>query len=60
MDWGSILIKRCFFDLEKDPKESEPISNPEVEEYFRKEMVRIMKENDAPKEQYVRMGLEAE
>jgi hypothetical protein len=46
--------------LEKDPKESEPISNPEVEEYFRKEMVRIMKENDAPKEQYVRMGLEAE
>jgi len=57
---GEHPYKTLLFDLEKDPKESEPISNPEVEEYFRKEMVRIMKENDAPKEQYVRMGLERE
>ena len=59
-DLGEHPYKTLLFDLEKDPKESEPISNPEVEEYFRKEMVRIMKENDAPKEQYERMGLEAE
>ena len=34
-----------------------PISDPALEAYFRKEIARLMKENDAPAEQYERMGL---
>ena len=49
-----------LFDLETDPGQTNPLSDPERESYFRKEIVRLMKENDAPPEQYERMGLQAE
>lgn len=55
---GEHPYKSLLFDLENDPYERCTISNPELERYFRKEIVRLMKENDAPAEQYVRMGLE--
>lgn len=53
--WETVL-----YDLEKDPYETTPIQNPEVEAELRLAMVRLMLENDAPAEQYTRMGLEKE
>lgn len=47
-----------LFDLENDPFETTPISNPEIEEYLINKMKQIMKANDAPLEQYTRLGLE--
>jgi hypothetical protein len=50
--FGSLL-----FDLETDPKQEHPINDPEVEERMIKLMIQLMKENDAPAEQYERLGL---
>jgi arylsulfatase A-like enzyme len=46
-----------LFDLEKNPKQESIIQNSEVEQMMIKHMVRLMKENDAPPEQYERLGL---
>ena len=54
MEFGTLL-----YDLEKDPKQEHPIRDEEVEERLKVHMVQLMRENDAPKEQYVRLGLEA-
>ena len=54
---GEHPYETLLFDLEKDPGELSPISDPALESYFRKEIARLMKENDAPAEQYERMGL---
>ncbi|MCP4757104.1 MAG: sulfatase [Proteobacteria bacterium] len=50
--YGSLL-----FDLENDPEQEKPIIDFEVEKRMIKLMVDLMKENDAPVEQYVRLGL---
>ena len=48
-----------LFDLENDPQQENPIHDPEVEERLCRLMVKMMLENDAPREQFERMGLEA-
>lgn len=53
MEFGTLL-----YDLKEDPKQEHPLHDPVIEERMIKNMVRLMKENDAPKEQYVRLGLE--
>lgn len=50
-------FKTMLFDLHEDPKQENPINNPEQEERLCRLMVQIMKENDAPEEQYQRLGL---
>ena len=50
-------MKRCCLTWRRIPGNSPPISDPALEAYFRKEIARLMKENDAPAEQYERMGL---
>ncbi len=50
--WGSML-----FDLKSDPGQEHPIQMPEVEERMLKTMVELMRQSDAPAEQYQRMGL---
>ena len=47
-----------LYDLETDPKQMEPIDNPEVEERLIGEMVKIMTRNEAPPEAYRRLGLD--
>ena len=54
-EWVTLL-----FNLDEDPKEESPIHDFEVEKRFRYAMVNLMIENDAPIEQYERMGLEVE
>lgn len=51
-DGGHLL-----FDVEKDPKEESPLADRETELQMIHSMIRLMEENDAPKEQYIRLGL---
>ena len=48
-----------LFDLEQDPRQERPIQDPETEARLVREMVDLMEANDAPAEQYRRLGLEA-
>lgn len=48
-----------LFDLEKDPDQLSPLHDPAVEERMIRLMVDLMKQSDAPAEQYARVGLEA-
>lgn len=47
-----------LFDLENDPDQENPVDDPEIEEEMKKKMVKLMLANDAPEEQYTRLGLE--
>ena len=53
LEFGTLL-----YDLEEDPAQEHPIQDAEVEERMKKHMALLMKENDAPMEQYTRLGLE--
>ena len=52
-EFGTML-----FDLENDPGQENPIDDPAAEERMIGHIVRLMKENDAPEEQFERLGLE--
>ena len=49
-----------LFDLEKDPEQMHPIQNKAVEAEMIRNMVRLMRQNEAPEEQYLRLGLAEE
>ena len=53
LEFGTLL-----YDLEEDPAQEHPIQDAEVEERMKKHMALLMKENDAPMEQYTRLGLD--
>jgi arylsulfatase A-like enzyme len=46
-----------LFDLRDDPKQARPMQDPVVEEMMIRRMVKLMRENDAPVEQFERLGL---
>jgi hypothetical protein len=46
-----------LFDLKADPKQQNSIENPEKEAEMIKLMKKLMRENDAPEEQYKRLGI---
>ncbi|MBN1373284.1 MAG: sulfatase [Anaerolineaceae bacterium] len=46
-----------LFDLENDPKQKLPLNDPALEKRMVAHLLRLMRENDAPGEQYVRVGL---
>jgi len=50
-------METLLFDLEADPAQDHPIEDPAVEARLVAEMVRLMQKNDAPPEQYERLGL---
>lgn len=51
--WQSVL-----FNVTDDPRQATPQHNPDVVARLKKEIVRMMAENEAPEEQYERLGLE--
>jgi len=51
-DFGTML-----FDLREDPGQERPLQDPDVEAMMIDHTVRLMTENDAPVEQYERLGL---
>jgi hypothetical protein len=59
---GSHPYRTLLFDLETDPGQERPIGDPDVDPAVKQAMtehlVRLMKENDAPPEQFERLGLD--
>ena len=51
-DYGTML-----FDLSNDPGQENPIRDAEAEKRMIELMTELMKENDAPDDQYIRLGL---
>jgi hypothetical protein len=47
-----------LFDLQEDKSQMTPIKDDETEDRMRRLLVELMKQNDAPKEQYLRLGLQ--
>jgi arylsulfatase A-like enzyme len=47
----------ALFDLENDPGQENPIEDPEIEKRMCEHIKTLMKANDAPPEQFVRLGL---
>ena len=50
--FGSLL-----FDLGEDPQQEQPLQDRAAEDRMLTRLLRLMKENDAPEEQYRRLGL---
>lgn len=50
--------RTVLFDLESDPGQMNPVKDPEIEERMIRLLVKLMKESDAPSEQYIRLSLE--
>lgn len=46
-----------LFDLEQDPYQEHPIHDEVIEAQMKRRMVELMQQNDAPLEQYERLGL---
>ncbi|CAH1225588.1 hypothetical protein PAECIP111891_05833 [Paenibacillus allorhizoplanae] len=47
-----------LFDMEKDLDQDQPICDAEIEAAMERILVSLMQQNDAPREQYVRLGLD--
>jgi hypothetical protein len=60
---GKPFMNRAFefgtllFDLRNDPQQQNPIQDEAVENRMIGLLIQLMKENDAPHEQYERLGL---
>jgi arylsulfatase A-like enzyme len=54
---GSHPFGTLLFDLQDDPAQEHPIHDPQIEAEMIQHMVRLMQDNDAPVEQYERLGL---
>ena len=55
---GSLLESETrLYDIDADPAQAEPLSDPAVEARLTARMVALMADNDAPPEAYVRLGL---
>jgi len=54
------LFKTMLFDTKSDPAQLKPIDDEKIERHMKSLLVKLMKWNDAPKEQFVRLGLEKE
>lgn len=55
---GSSHFGTMLFELKEDPGQMNPIQDSQTEERLLLMMFRIMWENDCPKEQFIRMGME--
>jgi len=48
-----------LFDLVEDPKQEHPIDDPILEEKMIRKMIALMQANDAPADQYERLGIQS-
>jgi arylsulfatase A-like enzyme len=56
---GAYQFGTLLFDLENDPAQEHPITDPAIEARMIEHLASLMKENDAPSEQFTRLGLAA-
>ncbi len=54
-EFGTLL-----FDLQNDPQQEKPFSDDAIEKRMRDHLVRLMRENDAPADQFERLGITAD
>jgi len=54
---GKHNLITMLLHTKEDPLQLNPVQDPEKEEYYINEIVKHLQDNDAPKEQYIRMGL---
>ena len=54
---GQAQFPNMLFDLQEDPGQTSPMEDPQIEARMAALMARLMKESDAPAEQYERLGL---
>jgi arylsulfatase A-like enzyme len=47
-----------LWDVQNDPQQAQPLDDPQAEERMIAHLVRLMRECDAPREQYERLGLQ--
>ena len=60
--WGNLdaqVWQTTLYDLATDPSQEHPLTDPIIERMMIEHLVRLMRENDAPAEQYARLGLSA-
>jgi len=58
--WGGnhpSLGKTMLFDVRNDPRQEHPLHDPHIERQMIEQLVRLMKEGDAPQEQFQRLGV---
>ena len=51
------LFQNYLWDTKTDPGQQNPLTDPALERHLSEQMVKLMREHDAPKEQYERLGL---
>ena len=54
---GQLNLGSFLYDLSSDPEMNNPIHDESIERYMKKEIVKVLKENDTPLEVYARYGL---
>jgi hypothetical protein len=52
-------LPTLLFDLQNDPQQCHPLEDPAIEERMTDHMARLMRECDAPSEQYERLGIQS-
>jgi len=57
---GEAIMHNELYDLESDPQQNNPLDAPEIEQRMTSLMIELMRECDAPSEQYDRLGLRRE
>lgn len=57
LDFSPYKFGHLLFDIKNDPLQQKPLNNPEIEEKMISHLVKLMKESDAPRDQYERLGL---
>ena len=57
LDFSPYKFGSLLFDLQKDPGQEHPIKDEDVEKKMIAHLIKLMKENDAPQEQFTRLGL---
>ncbi len=55
---NSFQYGHMLWDLKNDPEQLNPVDNPEVESKLLNNMIKFMKETDAPIEQFQRVGID--
>lgn len=50
--------RTLLYDLDSDPKQLKPIEDKAIEDNMCRHILKLMRENDAPQEQFERLGLE--
>lgn len=57
LDFNPYNFGTLLFDIKKDPFQEHPLNDPKLEAKMIAHLLKLMKESDAPSEQYERLGL---